>query len=261
VARELNPYEVGYLAGGPSRVAEVIIAEQLTSGALRVNSAGLLSKVGKRSKAGRRSKAAQPAKTRPLSGTLGRIALIEMPDELPANRMCSRLSSDPGITEIARDLRADKMFVSSSWMGALRVATLALPPVLLITGILRATEMAGYNGLVGAMITLMCVGIMIDLPLLVIVPQEPPLSSLGSTRLRHLRQVRESAPSPVVPEAMLLGVALDGFRAIPDEDIRKALLPESRARCSGTDSRGPAGCAMGHGCGSHGCGHGCMGSI
>jgi uncharacterized protein (TIGR04222 family) len=36
--RHLDPREVGYLAGGPARAAQVVIADFLSSGALRVNS-------------------------------------------------------------------------------------------------------------------------------------------------------------------------------------------------------------------------------
>ena len=45
-ARELSPYEVGYLSGGPRRAAEVIIAELAGTGALRVDSRGRLSEAG-----------------------------------------------------------------------------------------------------------------------------------------------------------------------------------------------------------------------
>src|SRR5262249_61996577 len=37
---ELDPYEVGYLVGGPRRAAEVVIAEGVDCGALRVDSSG-----------------------------------------------------------------------------------------------------------------------------------------------------------------------------------------------------------------------------
>ena len=43
--RELDPYEVGYLVGGPRRAAEVVIAEGVDCGALRVDSTGKVTKV------------------------------------------------------------------------------------------------------------------------------------------------------------------------------------------------------------------------
>jgi uncharacterized protein (TIGR04222 family) len=264
VARELNPYEVGYLAGGPSRVAEVIIAEQVQSGSLRVNSAGRLSKPKRQSKARRESKAGRLTGAKSLPETVGWVALTRMPDERSAGDIRSRLSSDPGMAEIDRDLHADKMLVSSSWMGTLRRVAVALPPALLITGILRAIYMAGYHGLGAAMIGLMFAGIMIDIGMLgVVFLAEPPLTSLGSARLKRLRQARANAPSPVLPdstvaapagEAVLVGVALDGYSAIPDEDIRKALVAGTWPRSSGSGFRDSSdGCGVGHGCG-HGCG-------
>ena len=39
-ARDLDPYEVAYLAGGPSRVAQLVVTEQIGCGALRVDSSG-----------------------------------------------------------------------------------------------------------------------------------------------------------------------------------------------------------------------------
>lgn len=162
VARELTPYEVGYLAGGPDRVAEVIIAEQVESGALRVNSAGLVSKSKRQSKTRRKSKVGEPTETKPRPEPQGWIALPTVPYGTTAGDLRSRLSSDPAGAEIGRGLRADKMFVSSTWMSAQRRVAFALPLALLITGILRAIYMAGYHGLGAAMIALMFVGIVID---------------------------------------------------------------------------------------------------
>jgi len=41
--RQLDPYEVGYLAGGPTRAAQVVIADFVASGAVRVDSSGRVS--------------------------------------------------------------------------------------------------------------------------------------------------------------------------------------------------------------------------
>lgn len=58
---ELDPYEVGYLVGGPRRAAEVVIAEGVDCGALRVDSSG------------RVTRAYQAVATGPHAGVLDRV--------------------------------------------------------------------------------------------------------------------------------------------------------------------------------------------
>jgi uncharacterized protein (TIGR04222 family) len=55
--RDLDPYEVAYLGGGPQRAAEVIIAEQVDRGAVRVDSSGRLFQTGQGAPTGARRRA------------------------------------------------------------------------------------------------------------------------------------------------------------------------------------------------------------
>lgn len=247
--RQLDPYEVGYLAGGPRRVAEMIVAGQVDSGALRVDSTGKL------------SEADRFARTGPYADSLDRISLAGMADGLSTSAIREKLGSDPAIAGIGRSLRADKFIISTGRMTALRLVTGILIIALLITGILRIVEGASNHRPVGYLVMLMLLSLFVDILILGLILMRPPASTAGSAYLKRMRETRESSRSLVAPgaavamlagEAVLLGVALQGFGGVTDEATRAALLagiPSS----SGGSGCGGGGCGGG-GCGGGGCG-------
>ena len=248
IVRQLDPYEVGYLAGGRRRVAQMIVAEQVDSGALRVDSAGKL------------SEADRLARTGPHAGSLDRITPAGMPDGLRTSAVCEKLRPDPAIAEIGRGLRADKFIISEERMTALRLVTAALMAALLITGILRMIEGVSNHRPVSYLFLLILLSVFVDIFLLVNILVRPPSSMTGSAYLKRLRENRESSRSLVAPgaavaalagEAVLLGVALEGFGGVPDEATRAAFLAGMPSSSGG----GGSGCGGG-GCGGGGCGGG-----
>jgi uncharacterized protein (TIGR04222 family) len=253
MARQLDPYEVGYLVGGPRRVAEMILAGQVDSGALRVDSAGKL------------SEADRSARTGPYADSLDRITPAGMPDGLRTSAIREKLKSDPVIAGIGRGLRADEFIVSSGRITALRLVTAVSMAALLITGILRMIEGASNHRPIGFLFMLILLSVFADIALIALTLMLPPSSTAGAAYLKRLRETRESSRSLVAPgaagapgsavamlaaEAVLLGVALEGFGGVPDEATRAALLAGMPSSSGG----GGGGC--GGGCGGGGCGGG-----
>ena len=252
MVRQLDPYEVGYLAGGPRRVAEMIVAGQVDSGALRVDSAGKL------------SEADRFARTGPYADSLDRITPAGMPDGLRTSAIREKLKSDPAIAGIGRGLRADEFIISSGRTAALRLVTAVPMMALLITGILRMIEGASNHRPVGFLFMLMLLSFFVDIVMIALILMLPPSSTAGSAYLKRLRETRESSRSLVAPgaavamlagEAVLLGVALQGFGGMPDEATRAALLAgmPSSSGGGGCGGGGGGGCGGG-GCGGGGCG-------
>lgn len=123
----LDAYEVGYLAGGAQRAAEVVIGELTTSSALRVDSAGGISQ----------------ASTAELAAWLAcahGIAAQAVPDGLSAQKVRKRLAEDPGIAAIGGRLRAERLLLARSWVIAARVTAWALWLALMVAGALRMAE-------------------------------------------------------------------------------------------------------------------------
>jgi uncharacterized protein (TIGR04222 family) len=133
----LDAYEVGYLAGGAQRAAEVVIGELTASGALRVNSAGQISQ-------------ADPAQLAAWSAMCAHgIAAQAIPDGLSTQKARRRLAKDPGIVAIGVRLRADRLLIARSWVMAARVTALALLLALMVAGALRMAEGAHNHRPIG----------------------------------------------------------------------------------------------------------------
>ena len=133
----LDAYEVGYLAGGAQRAAEVVIGELTASGALRVDSAGHISQAG-------------PAELAAWSGTCAHgIAAQAIPDGLSTQKVRRRLAKDPGIVAIGVRLRAERLLIARSWVIAARVTALALWLALIVAGALRLAEGAHNHRPIG----------------------------------------------------------------------------------------------------------------
>ena len=133
----LDAYEVGYLAGGAQRAAEVVIGELTASGALRVDSAGQISQ-------------ADPAELAAWSATCAHgIAAQAIPDGLSTQKVRQPLAKDPGMVAIGVRLRAERLLIARSWIIAARVTALALWLVLMVAGALRLAEGAHNHRPIG----------------------------------------------------------------------------------------------------------------
>jgi uncharacterized protein (TIGR04222 family) len=124
----LDAYEVGYLAGGAQRAAEVVIGELTASGAVRVDSAGQISQAG-------------PAALAAWSAACAHgIAAYAVPDGLSTQKVQERLAKDPGIVAMGVRLRAERLLIARSWVVAAGVTALALWLALMVAGALRMAE-------------------------------------------------------------------------------------------------------------------------
>jgi uncharacterized protein (TIGR04222 family) len=133
----LDAYEVGYLAGGAQRAAEVVIGELTASGALRVDSTGQISQAG-------------PAQLAAWSAACAHgIAAHAIPDGLSTQRVQQWLAEDPGITGIGARLRAGRLLIARSWVTAARLTAAALWLALMVAGALRLAEGAHNHRPIG----------------------------------------------------------------------------------------------------------------
>jgi uncharacterized protein (TIGR04222 family) len=126
-ASVLDAYEVGYLAGGAPRAAEVVIGELTTSGALRVDSAGQISQAG-------------PAELAAWLACAYGIAARAVPDGLSARKVQQRLAKDPGIMAIGARLRAKRLLIARFWVVTAGISASALWLALMVAGALRLAE-------------------------------------------------------------------------------------------------------------------------
>ena len=255
--RELDPYEVGYLVGGPRRAAEVVIAEGVDCGTLRVDSSGKV------------TKAYQAVATGPHAGALDRVTL----DGVSTHALAAMLKSDPSIARIGPDLSADRLIISRGRMRALRLISAVLIVALLVTGILRMIEGSHNHRPIGNLTVLFVLSIITGFLVLMSTMGRSTTTRKGAAYLRRLRKAHAaglSLPSSLAFSgapvsalnaaaigggAVLLGIALSGFSAVPDEEMRRALLagmPSTSGGGSSCSGGGGGGC--GGGCGGGGCG-------
>ena len=133
----LDAYEVGYLAGGAQRAAEVVIGELTASGALRVDSSGQIGQ-------------ADPAQLAAWSAACAHgIAAHAVPDGLSTQKVMKRLAKDPGIVAIGVRLRAERLLIARSWVIAAQVTAWALWLALMVAGALRFAEGAHNHRPIG----------------------------------------------------------------------------------------------------------------
>jgi uncharacterized protein (TIGR04222 family) len=147
----LDAYEVGYLAGGAQRAAEVVIGELTASGARRVDSAGQISQVGPPELAGWSAPCAHG------------IAADAVPDGLSTQKVRERLAEDQGIVAIGGRLRAERLLIADSWVIAARVTALALWLALMVAGALRMAEGAHNHRPIGDLVKLYLLTVLLGL--------------------------------------------------------------------------------------------------
>jgi uncharacterized protein (TIGR04222 family) len=235
----------------------VVIAEGVDCGALRVDSTGKV------------TKAYQAVPTGPHAGALDRVTL----DGVSTHALAAMLKSDPSIARIGPDLSADGLVISRGRMRALRLISALLIVALLVTGILRLIEGSHNHRPIGNLTTLFVLSIIVGFFVLLSTVGRSATTRKGAAHLRRLRKAHargldlpsslafSGAPvsalnaAPIGGGAVLLGIALSGFSAVPDEEMRRALLAGMPSTSGGSSggSGGGGGCGGG-GCGGGGCG-------
>jgi len=241
---ELDAYQAGYLAGGAKRVAEVIVAEWTESGALRVNSEGLVSVTDRRL-----------AGTSPAVARYG-LRVDGVPDGARTESVLKFVARDAGVSSIGRGLRPMGLTVGQARVLVLRLVTVALVVILLGTGIARFVEAAHNHRPAGTLTVLFVFSVVIGLILIVSTWAPPVTTTAGARYLRELRRQDSLQPAFAAPvgEAALFGVALLGFAAISDGDMRAALQAGITESSSSGGSSCSSGSSCGGGCGGGGCG-------
>ena len=276
--RPLDPCEVGCLAGGPARAAQVVIADFAASGAVRVDSSGRVS-LADRAAFDRRCEFLRDG----VTGAATPFSELWLPAGVSVHQFQGKIAQLPAIAAIRARLRAEGLLVSPARAAMVRIVSLALWAALFVTGGLRLAEGARGHRPIG------------DLQGLVVLSAFACLFSLagnwgrltnlttfrGAGLLRRLRSeerrsekeaVRQSRRGAAVfspglagdgfglgagiESAALFGVALAGFAAVTDDSLRSALLaglPSSSGGSSCGGGGGGGGCGGGGG-GGGGCG-------
>jgi uncharacterized protein (TIGR04222 family) len=208
--RQLDPYEVGYLAGGPQRVAEMIIAEQAACGAVRVDDGGTV------------RLADRATRTGPYADALDRIIWPAAPGGLTCYYACLQLKSDQAVAGIRRDLRGAGFMISAVRLGAWRLIGVALIAVMPTAGILHLIERPA-DPAAPYLLDLIALSAYASIWTAGFVFSGFTRTWLGRS---YLNRVRESQPAPVA----LSRVAMAGLSAVPDQGLRDGLLAGMPAR-------------------------------
>ncbi len=274
--RPLDPYEVGYLAGGPTRAAQVVIADFVASGAVRADSSGRVS-VADRAAFDRQSALLREG----AGGAAAPFPELELPAGISVHQFQGRIAQLPAMAAIQARLRGEGLLTSPARAAAVRIVSLALWAALFVTGGLRLAEGAHNHRPTGDLQGLVVLSAFLCLYSLV--RNWSRLTNLSTFRgaglLRELRSAerrreREAArPSrrgavvfspglagngfgldAGIGSAALFGVALAGFAAVTDNSLRSALLAGLPSSSGGSSCGGGGGGCGGGGCGGGGCG-------
>ncbi len=277
LTRHLDAYEVGYLAGGPDRAADVVITELVTSGALRVDSSGRVTTADLAALNTRSgllvSGVAAADRSGPLGSLLGDLPELRHALAPKVYKLRKRLVRTPAIAAIGARLRAEQLLVSKTRVNLIRGVSLALWAALFVAGVLRLNEGAHNHRPTGGLSALLVLALVIFVFSAFFLAGSLPKArtSLGSQMLKKARRAHgdgslgvgstefavsgaDSTGLAGATGVALFGVALTGFAAVEDEPLRQALLagmPDTSS--SGGGDGGGGGCGGG-GCGGGGCG-------
>lgn len=280
---QLDPREVGYLAGGPARAAQVVIADFLSSGALRVNSSGRVT-VAHQAAFGQQS----AFLTEGTTGTANPFWDLQLPAGIFVHQLQGKIARRPAIKAVKARLRAQGLLVSRARVITVSAVSLLLWAALFTAGGLRLAEGAHNHRPTGDLQSLVLLsGIACLCSLLVGWGRLVNLTTFrGARLLRRMRSAERQgeearwrsrrgagafshglARSPGlarngfgfafgagIESAALLGVALAGFAAVEDEATRSALLAGLPSSSGGSGCGGGGGGCGGGGCGGGGCG-------
>ena len=260
--RPLDPYEVGYLAGGPARAAQVVIADLVASGAVRADSSGRVYGVD-RAAFDRKSGLPTEAGT----GAADPFWDLWLPAGVWVHQLQDKIAKRPALAAIKARLRAEGLMVSAARAATVWIVSLALWAALFVAGGLRLAEGAHNHRPIGNLQGLVVLSAFACLfSLLVNAGRLTNLTTFrGAGRLRRLRSAerhreKEAAQrqggaavfSPGlagdgfgfgagVESAALFGVALAGFAAVADESTRSALLAGLPSSSGGSSCGGGGG--------------------
>lgn len=252
--RQLDQYEIAFLAGGKQRVAEVAIAELIDRGAVRVNSTGRI------------YEADPSARFGPFAASVGTISAAGV----TTHALRAAIAGDPGMAAIAARVRADGLVVSAERLNLMRWLIVLMMSALLGTGIARLIEGHNSHRPIGDLLLMFLASILFGAWLLTLPAKTSPTTRYGRWHLRKLRKSPLVADAPLgaglpgprysfqggmaVATAAVFGVALWGFKAVPDQTIRAALIAGLPSTSSVSGCGGGSSC--GGGCGGGGCGGG-----
>lgn len=240
----LDPYETAYLAGGSDRAVSAAIANLALSDRLLVSRGGAL------------TVAAGVTLTDDVDA-----AVADCVSAAPRRKVAlKRLREHPRIVAIGDRLRARGLLLDSASTAALRACVL-LPCAVWVVGVIRLINgIALHHKVLLLFVFLVATGLstlVLVRAFLADAAHQP--SAAGQLALQGMRNRYESGAALTEPAteagrrtdatrlAQVVGVALLGFAALTDDDLRTSLL-------------GSGGGADGGGCGgSGGCGGGCGG--
>jgi uncharacterized protein (TIGR04222 family) len=243
----LDPYETAYLAGGPDRTVSAAIANLALSDRLLVSRRGALT---------------VPTDVALLDDVDAAVAAGVSTTRRPRTAL-RRLRKHPNVVAIGDRLRARGLLLDGASATALRACAL-LPCAVWFVGVLRLINgIELHHRVIVLTVFLVATG----LSTLVLVrafladaahrPSESGKLALEGMKNRYESGVglnepaTETGRADALRQAQVVGVALLGFAALTDDDLRESLIGSA-----GVGSGG-GGCGGG-GCGGGGCG-GCGG--
>ena len=149
--RPLDPYEVGCLAGGPARAAQVVIADFAASGAVRVDSSGRVSVADRTAFERQSAFLTAGVDPRQLGGLRGSILEgvtgvatpfpeLWMPAGVSVHQLQGKIERLPAIAASKARLRAEGLLVSRARTAMVWIVSLSLWTALFVAGGLRLAE-------------------------------------------------------------------------------------------------------------------------
>ncbi|MDH6244547.1 TIGR04222 domain-containing membrane protein [Mycobacterium sp. OTB74] len=253
-ARGVNPetrldlYQTAYLAGGPARVVNTAIAQLALSGRILASRGGSLTVA---------------SGTTPLSDV--EAAVVEAVDLSGKRKAPRRLRKDPRILAVGDQLRAQGLLLDGARLAVFRAAAL-LPVAVWCIGLARVVNGAVLHRPVGALVAWLIVTAFVTVfiggTFATNAAHRP--SADGRRLLMSMRDQYDAGAgrslgvsrAPGIPHsAQLAGVALLGFTALSDVELRHSLISYAGGSVgSGSDGSGSDGSSSG--CGGGGCGGG-----
>ena len=230
----LDVYQAAYVAGGPARVVDTAIAGLALRRQILVGRGGRLTATGGATPFG----PFETAVCEQLTPTASRGAVV------------SRLRRHPVIESVGDQVRSHGLMFSGARTLPWRLVLL-LPVAVWVVGLVRAVNGANLGRPIGNLTFLLVLtGIVTVILLLARWSTRNRASAAGRLALHRLREEHHAEPKAVV-SAQVAGVALLGFTALADPDLRSALVASSGSSSGGDGGGSSCG---GGGCGGGGCG-------
>jgi len=250
----LDPYETAYLAGGPGRTVSAAIANLALSDRLLVSRRGALT---------------VPADVAQLDDVDAAVAAGVSTTRRRKTAM-RRLRKHPHIVAIGDRLRARGLVLDGASTTVLRACGL-LPCAVWAVGLMRLiTGIELHHKVILLTVFLVATGLstlVLVRSFLADAAHRP--STAGQLALQGMKNRYESGAgltesatntgrTDAARQAQVVGVALLGFVALTDDELRTSLIGSVGAG-SGGGGCGSGGSCGGGGCGGGGCGGGCGG--